>query len=94
MGAAAATQPSSGSGVGVAAGLCLLRLKERPTAAKLDVLFKMNYYQHAILLAKSASYGPEDINRMYVMYGDHKYNKLDFAGAMAIASTIHSDGSV
>ncbi len=37
-------------------GLSLLRLRERDTPSKLDVLYKMNCYQQAIMLAKQAKY--------------------------------------
>ena len=40
-----AANPIKKSGVGFRSGLSLLRLNERPTTAKLDLLFKMNYYQ-------------------------------------------------
>ena len=77
-----AANPIKKSGVGFRSGLSLLRLNERPTTAKLDLLFKMNYYQHAILLAKTASYSEGEMNKMYLMYGDHKYKKCDWEGSI------------
>lgn len=63
-------------------GLSVVRLRERPTAAKLEVLFKMAYFQHGIMLAQAAKYPKTEVNKMYLMYGDHKYRKCDFDGAV------------
>lgn len=63
-------------------GLCVIRIKERDTSAKLDLLLKMNYYQHAIMLANQAHYSPEEVNNMVLMFADHKYKKCDWEGAI------------
>jgi len=63
-------------------GLSLVRLRERPTAAKLEVLFKMSQFSHGILLAHAAKYPPAEINKMHLMFADHKYRKCDWDGAI------------
>jgi vacuolar protein sorting-associated protein 11 len=63
-------------------GLSVMRIKERDTASKLDLLLKMNYYSHGIMLAKQAHYSPEEVNNMVLMFADHKYKKCDWEGAI------------
>jgi len=60
----------------------LIRLHERSVQAKLDLLFKMNHYQHAILLAKNARFTEPQVNKIYLMFGDHKLRKSDWEGAV------------
>jgi hypothetical protein len=61
----------------------LLRLKERSTASKLELLYRKNLYPVAISLAYAAGYDPASIMDIYRMYGDHLYRKCDYDGAMA-----------
>lgn len=71
-------------------GLCMIRIKERDTTSKLDLLLKMNYYSHAIMLAKQAQYSPEEINKMVLMFADHKYKKCDWEGAITQYVALYS----
>ena len=68
---------------GASSGDALLRLREKDTSSKLDLLFKMNLFSHAIILAKHAKLSDKEVNDIYRMYGDHKYKKCDWDGAIA-----------
>jgi len=63
-------------------GGTLLRLQEKDTSSKLDLLFRKNLYPIAISLAYSSSYDVGAIMDIYRMYGDHLYKKCDFDAAM------------
>ena len=64
-------------------GQQLLRLREKATEAKLELLLRKNLFPIAISLASEASYDPGAIVDIYRKYGDHLYKKCDFEGAMA-----------
>lgn len=68
----------------------LLYLRERDTQTKLEMLFKMNQFTHAIELAKSQQYDEDALAEIFKQYGDHLYKKGDHDGA--IAQYIHTIG--
>jgi len=59
-----------------------IRLSEKPTAEKLDALFRMNLYPTAVEVAAKAKCKPQAIMDIYRMYGDHLYKKADWDGAV------------
>ncbi|CAM9643977.1 unnamed protein product [Chrysoparadoxa australica] len=63
-------------------GATLIRLLERGTPAKLELLYRKNLYPVAIALAHASDYDVDDVMAIYRMYGDHLYKKSDFEGAM------------
>ncbi|CAM9107763.1 unnamed protein product, partial [Scytosiphon promiscuus] len=75
-----------GSGEGLAFILtdrnALLRLRERDTSSKLELLFRKNLYPMAISLAYASDHDVSEILEIYRMHGDHLYKKGDFEGAM------------
>ncbi|CBN79204.1 conserved unknown protein [Ectocarpus siliculosus] len=75
-----------GSGEGLAFILTnrnsLLRLRERDTSSKLELLFRKNLYPMAISLAYASDHDVSEILGIYRMHGDHLYKKGDFEGAM------------
>ncbi|CAN0275685.1 unnamed protein product [Ascophyllum nodosum] len=78
--------PGASGGGGVAFILtdrnALLRLRERDTPSKLELLFRKNLYPMAISLAYASDHDVSEILGIYRMYGDHLYKKGDFEGAM------------
>ncbi|CAM9660205.1 unnamed protein product [Pylaiella littoralis] len=60
----------------------LLRLRERDTTSKLELLFRKNLYPMAISLAYASDHDVSEILEIYRMHGDHLYKKGDFEGAM------------
>ncbi|CAN0112410.1 unnamed protein product, partial [Ectocarpus fasciculatus] len=60
----------------------LLRLRERDTSSKLELLFRKNLYPMAISLAYASDHDVSEILGIYRMHGDHLYKKGDFEGAM------------
>mmetsp|Transcript_12125 Transcript_12125/g.15869 ORF Transcript_12125/g.15869 Transcript_12125/m.15869 type:complete len:945 (+) Transcript_12125:71-2905(+) len=74
---------SSSTAYVVTSAGAFLRLREKDTSSKLDLLFRKNLYPIAISLAYSSSYDVNAIMDIYRMYGDHLYKKCDFDAAMA-----------
>ncbi|KNC71842.1 hypothetical protein SARC_15615, partial [Sphaeroforma arctica JP610] len=59
-----------------------IRLTEKDTQTKLEILFKKNLYPLAINLAVSAHQAEDQIMDIHREYGDHLYNKGDFDGGI------------
>lgn len=57
-------------------------LDERDLQSKLNLLFKKNLYDIAVRIAKTSEYDSEALADIFKQYGDHLYNKGDFAGAV------------
>jgi Tfp pilus assembly protein PilF len=57
-------------------------LDEHSTAAKLEVLYRRNFYTLAISLARSQGISEAGIADIHRRYGDYLYGKGDFDGAM------------
>ncbi|KAF8638921.1 hypothetical protein AX17_001834, partial [Amanita inopinata Kibby_2008] len=60
----------------------LLSLQEKPTAAKLDILYRKSLYLLALNLAKTQGLDEASIADIHRQYGDHLYTKGDYDGAM------------
>jgi len=60
----------------------LHQLVEKDTQAKLALLFKKNFYDVAIKIAKNQQYDAEGLVDIFRQYGDHLYNKGDQSGAI------------
>ncbi|KAF8575784.1 hypothetical protein K439DRAFT_1397850 [Ramaria rubella] len=60
----------------------LFNLQEKPTTAKLDILFQKSFYVLAINLAQTQSLDEASIADIHKRYGDHLYAKGDYDGAM------------
>ncbi|KAI8391064.1 uncharacterized protein BYT42DRAFT_591772 [Radiomyces spectabilis] len=60
----------------------LIRLDEKDTPTKLEILFKLNLYVLAINLAHMQKYDDVSIAEIFKKYGDHLYTKGDYDGAM------------
>ncbi|VDO31463.1 unnamed protein product [Haemonchus placei] len=60
----------------------LSKLTEKSLNAKLDILFKKNLYDVAIILAKNNKDGAEHLKAIHAKYGDYLYGKADFDGAI------------
>ena len=58
------------------------QLTERDIQTKLDRLFKKNFYDVAIKIAKSNQYDSYGLVDIFRQYGDHLYSKADFSGAI------------
>jgi vacuolar protein sorting-associated protein 11 len=56
----------------------LIKLTEKDTQSKLEILFKKNLYQMAIDLAQSSQYDEEGVVDIIRQYADHLYSKGDF----------------
>lgn len=63
--------------------LQLTRLQEQSTSTKLEALFKKNFYQLAVSLARSSGVDDAGIADIYAKYGDYLYVKGDFDGSVA-----------
>lgn len=50
--------------------------------SKLNLLVKKNLYDIAARIAKTNQYNSEGQAAIFQQYGDHLYNKRDFAGAV------------
>ncbi|CAI4231859.1 unnamed protein product [Auanema sp. JU1783] len=57
-------------------------LVERNLSAKLDILFKKNLYDVAVVLAKRDQEGQQYLKLIHYKYGDHLYGKGDFDNAI------------
>ncbi|WVN86410.1 uncharacterized protein L203_101574 [Cryptococcus depauperatus CBS 7841] len=60
----------------------LSRLEEHSTQAKLEVLYRRNFYTLAISLGRSQGLGEAGVADIHRRYGDYLYGKGDFEGAM------------
>ncbi|KAH7108049.1 hypothetical protein BKA62DRAFT_648793 [Auriculariales sp. MPI-PUGE-AT-0066] len=60
----------------------LTKLDEKPTSAKLDLIFRRQRYQLALGLAKTHGLDDESVAKIHRQYGDHLYGKQDYDGAM------------
>lgn len=58
----------------------ILHLDEKDLQSKLNLLFKKNLYDIAVHVAKSNQYDTEGLAQIFKQYGDHLYNKGDYAG--------------
>ncbi len=61
----------------------LTRLQEQSMSTKLEALFKKNFYQLAVSLARSNGVDEAGIADIYAKYGDYLYLKGDFDGSVA-----------
>lgn len=60
----------------------LFNLVEKDIQSKLELLFKKNFYDIAIKIAKSHHYDSDGLIDIFRQYGDHLYNKGDHAAAI------------
>ncbi len=60
----------------------LFHLDEKDLQSKLNLLFKKNLYDTAVKIAKNNQYDEEGLADIFKQYGDHLYNKGNFAGAV------------
>ena len=60
----------------------LFHLVEKDIQSKLDLLFKKNFYDIAIKIAKSHHYDTEGLVDIFRQYGNHLYSKGDNAAAI------------
>ena len=60
----------------------LSRLQEKPTAAKLDMLYRKSLYLIALNLGKTQHLDEASVADIHRQYGDHLYSKGDYDGAM------------
>lgn len=60
----------------------LTRLEEKPTSAKLELLFRRSRYQLALGLARTHGLDDASVADIHKQYGDHLYGKGDYDGAM------------
>lgn len=58
------------------------QLLEKDTQSKLAILFKKNFYDVAIKIAKNQHYDFDGLVDIFRQYGDHLYTKGDHAGAI------------
>ncbi|KAI0263429.1 hypothetical protein BC834DRAFT_971409 [Gloeopeniophorella convolvens] len=57
-------------------------LQEKPTAAKLDMLYRRGFYVLALDVAKTQQMGAESVADIHRQYGDYLYAKPDYDAAM------------
>ncbi|TFK46662.1 hypothetical protein OE88DRAFT_880671 [Heliocybe sulcata] len=57
-------------------------LQERPTAAKLDMMYQRGQYLLALNVAKTQRLDDSSVADIHRQYGDHLYGKGDYDGAM------------
>jgi len=58
------------------------QLLEKDTQSKLNLLFKKNFYDVAIKIAKNQQYDADGLVDIFRQYGDHLYAKGDHTGAI------------
>lgn len=58
----------------------VFQLDEKDLHTKLSELFKKNLYDVAVRIAKNHQYDSEGLADIFKQYGDHLYNKVDYAG--------------
>ena len=59
-----------------------MRLEEKPTAEKLDLLYRKSQYLLALNLAKTLDLDDESVAGIRKRYGDHLYSKGEYDPAM------------
>jgi vacuolar protein sorting-associated protein 11 len=57
-------------------------LEEKPTSAKLDMLYRRSLHLLALNLAKTQGLDESSVSDIHRQYGDHLYSKADYDGAM------------
>jgi hypothetical protein len=57
-------------------------LQEKPTATKLDMLYRRGYYVLALDIAKTQQMNEESVADIHRQYGDYLYAKPDYDAAM------------
>ncbi|EPQ57796.1 hypothetical protein GLOTRDRAFT_114433 [Gloeophyllum trabeum ATCC 11539] len=57
-------------------------LKEKPTSAKLEMMYKKSQYTLALNVAKTQRLDASSVADIHRQYGDHLYSKGDYDGAM------------
>ncbi|OBZ69121.1 Vacuolar protein sorting-associated protein 11 [Grifola frondosa] len=60
----------------------LLTLEEKPTSAKLEMLYRRSLYVLALNIAETQRLDDSSIADIHRQYGDHLYSKGDYDGAM------------
>ncbi len=60
----------------------LIQLTEKDIQSKLELLFKKNFYDIAVKIAKAQQYDEDSLVDIFRQYGDHLYIKGDFSGAI------------
>ncbi|KZT23981.1 hypothetical protein NEOLEDRAFT_509554 [Neolentinus lepideus HHB14362 ss-1] len=60
----------------------LICLQEKPTAAKLDMMYQKGQYLLALNVAKTQRLDESSVADIHRQYGDHLYGKSDYDGAM------------
>ena len=60
----------------------LFQLTEKDIQAKLNLLFKKNFYDIAVKIAKSQQYDEDGLVDIFKQYGDHLYTKGDYSSAI------------
>ena len=60
----------------------LMCLEEKPTSAKLDMLYRKALYLLALNIADTQQLDEAHIADIHKQYGDHLYGKGDYDGAM------------
>lgn len=60
----------------------LSELVEKNLATKLDILFKKNMFDVAVLIAKNSRDGSDYLKAIYAKYGDYLYGKGDYENAI------------
>ena len=60
----------------------IYQLTEKDIQTKLDLLFKKNFYDVAIKIAKTNQYDSYGLVDIFRQYGDHLYSKADYSGAI------------
>lgn len=60
----------------------LSRLQEKPTAAKLDMLYRKSLFLIALNLGKTQNLDQASVADIHRQYGDHLYSKGDYDEAM------------
>ncbi|KAG5679401.1 hypothetical protein PVAND_008969 [Polypedilum vanderplanki] len=84
------TQVETVSSVFVEYGTCyvltknklMYHLDEKDLQSKLNSLYKKNMYDTAVKIAKNNQYDAEGLSNIFKQYGDHLYNKGNFASAV------------
>ena len=55
---------------------------EKDKQSKLELLFKKNFYDIAVKIAKSQQYDEDGLVDIFKQYGDHLYTKGDYSTAI------------
>jgi len=60
----------------------IIQLQEKDLQSKLDLLFKKNFYDVAVKVARGQNLDKEGLVDIFRQYGDHLYDKGDHSGAI------------